>query len=121
LESECLVCLKQRQGVSIEAMLPGNRSQAYREFNVSLLNHPILENMLGLAPDDEGIAYTVNTSEAYQRVREKKYQIAFLLSPPQPEVVKDIADARDRLPRKSTYFYPKLPAGLIMNYLGEKS
>jgi len=32
-------------------------------------------------------------------------------------VVKSIADAGDRMPRKSTYFYPKVPAGLVINPL----
>jgi uncharacterized protein (DUF1015 family) len=32
-------------------------------------------------------------------------------------VIKAVADAGDRMPRKSTYFYPKLPSGLILNRL----
>jgi len=120
LESGCLVCLKQRQGISIGAMMPGNRSRVYREFNVSILNHIILDKVLSGAKDLD-IAYTVNTTEVHQQVRERKYQLAFLLNPPQPEMVKAVADAKDRMPRKSTYFYPKLPAGLIINYLEEES
>jgi uncharacterized protein (DUF1015 family) len=33
------------------------------------------------------------------------------------QTIKDIADVKDRMPRKSTYFYPKLPSGLIVNHL----
>jgi uncharacterized protein (DUF1015 family) len=51
------------------------------------------------------------------QVREQEYQLAFLLSPIKPEVIKAIADAGDRMPRKSTYFYPKAPAGLVFNRL----
>ena len=65
----------------------------------------------------EEIAYTVDLKEAHQNIKEGKYQLAFLLNPPQPEMVKAIADAKDRMPAKSTYFYPKLPAGLIINPL----
>jgi uncharacterized protein (DUF1015 family) len=32
-------------------------------------------------------------------------------------VIKAIADAGDRMPRKATYFYPKLPSGLVFNRL----
>ncbi len=117
LEPGCLVFLKERQDVSVGAMMPGNRSQAYREFSLSLLNHIILDKVLSGAKDLD-IAYSVNAIEAYQQIRERKYQLAFLLNPPQPETVKAIADANDRMPRKSTYFYPKLPAGLIINLLG---
>ena len=43
--------------------------------------------------------------------------MAFILKPVSAAVIKDIADAGDRMPRKSTYFYPKLPSGLLINRL----
>jgi uncharacterized protein (DUF1015 family) len=116
LQPGSLVVLKKRQDISIETMMPGDRSQAYREFGVSILNHIILDKLLGLT-SKENVAYTVDLKEAYQQVKEGNYQLAFLLNPPKPEMVKAIADAQDRMPSKSTYFYPKLPAGLIMNPL----
>jgi uncharacterized protein (DUF1015 family) len=116
LQPRSLVVLKRRQGISLEATMPSNRSQAYREFDISILNHIILDKMLGLT-SKEDIAYTVDLKEAHQQIKEGKYQLAFLLNPPQPEMVKAVADAQDRMPSKSTYFYPKLPAGLIINPL----
>jgi len=116
LQPDSLVVLRRRQEVSLEALMPGNRSQAYREFGVSILNHVILDNILRGAKALD-VAYTVDAREAYQQIREGKYQLAFLLNPPQPEMVKVIADAQDRMPSKSTYFYPKLPAGLVINPL----
>ncbi len=120
LQADSLVILKRRHpdsiGVSLEAMMPGNRSQAYREFSVSILNHIILDKVLSGAKDLD-VAYTVDLKEAYQWIKEGKYQLAFLLNPPQPEMVKAVADAQGRMPSKSTYFYPKLPAGLIINPL----
>ena len=96
--------------------MPSNRSPAYREFSVSILNHIILEKILGLTAKED-VAYTVDVKEACQQIEEGKYQLAFLLNPPQPEMAKWVADAQDRMPSKSTYFYPKLPAGLIINPL----
>jgi hypothetical protein len=116
LQPGSLVVLRRRQDISLEALMPGNRSQAYREFGVSILNHIILYKLLGLT-SKENVAYTVDLQEAYQQIKEGKYQLAFLLNPPQPEMVKAVADAQDRMPSKSTYFYPKLPAGLIINPL----
>jgi len=116
LQPGSLVVLKRRQDISLEAMMPGNRSQAYREFDVSILNHIILDKMLGLTSKEDA-AYTVDLKEAHHQIKEGKYQLAFLLNPPQPEMVKAVADAQDRMPSKSTYFYPKLPAGLIINPL----
>jgi uncharacterized protein (DUF1015 family) len=116
LRAGTLVLLRRRQDISLEALMPGNRSQAYRQFNISILNHIILDKILGLT-SKENLAYTVDLKEAYQQIKEGKYQLAFLLNPPQPEMVKAVADAQDRMPSKSTYFYPKLPAGLIINLL----
>jgi uncharacterized protein (DUF1015 family) len=116
LQPGSLVVLKRRQDISLEAMMPGNRSQAYREFGVSILNHIILDKLLGLT-SKENVAYTVDLKEAYRQIKERKYQLAFLLKPPQPEMVKAVADAQDRMPSKSTYFYPKLPASLVINPL----
>jgi uncharacterized protein (DUF1015 family) len=116
LQHDPLVVLKKRQDISLEALMPANRSQTYWEFSVSILNHIILEKLMGLT-STEDIAYTVDLKEAYQQVKEGKYQLAFLLNPPQPEMVKAVADAQDRMPGKSTYFYPKLPTGLVINPL----
>jgi uncharacterized protein (DUF1015 family) len=116
LQPSSLVVLKKRRDVSLETMMPDNRSQAYREFGVSILNHIILDAVLSEAKDLD-VAYTVDWKEAFQQIKEGKYQLAFLLSPPQLEIVKTIADAQDRMPSKSTYFYPKVPAGLVINPL----
>ena len=116
LHAGALVLLKKRQDISLEAMMPGNKSQAYREFGVSILNHIILGDVLSGAKDLD-LAYTVDLKEAYQQVRDSKYQLAFLLNPPQPEMIKAVVDVQDRMPRKSTYFHPKLPAGLVINPL----
>jgi uncharacterized protein (DUF1015 family) len=116
LQPGSLVVLERRQDISLEAMMPGNRSQAYREFDVSILNHIILDKVLSGAKDLE-VVHTVDLKEASQQIREGKYQLAFLLNPPQPEMVKAVADAQDRMPSKSTYFYPKLPAGLVISPL----
>jgi uncharacterized protein (DUF1015 family) len=116
LHAGALVLLRRRQDVSLEALMPANRSQAYREFGVSILNHIVLDDVLSGAKDLD-VAYTVDLKETYQQIKEGKYQLAFLLNPPQPEIVKAVVDAQDRMPRKSTYFYPKLPAGLVINPL----
>jgi len=116
LQSGSLVLLKRRPDISLEAMMPENRSRAYREFDVSILHHIILEKIMDFTPKED-IVYTVDLKEAHQHIKEGKYQLAFLLNPPQPEMVKAIADAQDRMPGKSTYFFPKLPAGLVINPL----
>jgi len=116
LEPSSLVVLKKLQGVSFANMMPSDRSQAYREFGGSILNHVILDGVLSEAKDLD-VAYTADLEAVCQQIKEGQYQLAFLLNPPQPEMVKAVADAQDRMPGKSTYFYPKLPTGLVINPL----
>jgi uncharacterized protein (DUF1015 family) len=60
------------------------------------------------------IDYTNDAPEAIKRVREQEYQLAIIVNPVKPQAIKSIADSGDRMPRKSTYFYPKVPAGLTL-------
>jgi len=116
LKPGALILLNKRQDISLEGMLPSDRSQAYREFDVSILNHIVFDRVLS-GPKDMEIAYTIDVEEAHRQIRIGKYQLAFLLHPAQLGMVKAVADARDRMPGKSTYFYPKVPAGLVINSL----
>ena len=46
-------------------------------------------------------------------------QCAFLLNPTRVEEIRDVAAAGEKMPQKSTYFYPKLITGLVMNQLAD--
>jgi uncharacterized protein (DUF1015 family) len=63
------------------------------------------------------VAYTPNAIQARRLVESGEYQLAFLLNPIPVSTIKILADASDRMPGKSTYFYPKLPTGLVINRL----
>ncbi|MBU2546984.1 MAG: DUF1015 family protein, partial [Proteobacteria bacterium] len=68
--------------------------------------------------DDPGrIAYISRVDEAIRRVNEGKADLACILNPTRMEHVQDIAEAGLIMPRKSTYFYPKVTTGLVMNLL----
>jgi len=116
LQPGLVVVLRRRQDIPLEALMPVNRSQAYGELGISILDHVILDKVLGRA-EGLDVTYTVDLKEAEQQTIEGKYQLAFLLHGANPETVRAVADAKDRMPRKSTYFYPKLPTGLIINPL----
>jgi len=117
LQPDAMIVLKKRHDVSLDSMMPCNRSRPYREFGVSVLNHVILDMMLG-GRNGLKVTYTPDVVEVYRQVTERRrYDLAFILNPPEPEMVKAIADAQDRMPSKSTYFHPKVPAGLVINSL----
>ena len=75
---------------------------------------------MGTAVEGEQAAtldYKYDKQDAINSVLDGAYQLAILLNPVRAETIKVIADAGDRMPRKSTYFYPKEPAGLVFNRL----
>jgi uncharacterized protein (DUF1015 family) len=61
------------------------------------------------------LEYTRDAMEAIAQVDAGAYQLAFFLNPTRISSVLDAADTGKRLPQKSTYFYPKTPAGLVIN------
>lgn len=98
------------------AQAPGTASTEGRQIlDTSLLHAVILEELLGLTVPEEAIAYTQDDAAALDLVAHGAYQVAFLLNPTQVERVVQYAQARERLPRKSTYFYPKLLTGTVMH------
>ncbi len=97
------------------------RSDAYSDLDVSILHSYVLENALGI--DKENMAnqvnlrYTRSMDEAIEAVNSGKASAAFLINATKVSQIKAVALAGDKMPQKSTYFYPKLKTGLVMNVL----
>lgn len=115
LAQETLYLLKLRDMNLVKSMIPYFHTELYQKLDVSIVDHVILEELLGLTHEMAGVHldYTNDALDAVNRVTDREYQLAFLVNPVNPGVIKAIADSGDRMPRKSTYFYPKIPAGLI--------
>jgi uncharacterized protein (DUF1015 family) len=115
LEADKLLVLTLKSLKAVEQYMPSGHSEAYKKLDVSLVDHIILEKLIGFVKDSEKmtIAYSHDRVETINQVKDKQYQLAFILGPVDPNSIKVIADLGDRMPRKSTYFYPKAPAGLV--------
>ncbi|MFH1003516.1 MAG: DUF1015 domain-containing protein [Chloroflexota bacterium] len=114
LAPDRLLRLRLKDQAAASQMMPCFHTDLYKRLEVSLVDHVILEELLGLNDRGaEAIAYNHDRQEAIDQVRSGEYQLALLLKPIKPGVIKAIADAGDRMPRKSTYFHPKLPSGLV--------
>jgi len=113
--------LKPRDLTSMEKFLPASRSEHYKKLTVSILDHVILERLLGLRGGGaEALVYSYDQSEAADMVLRGEYQLAFLIGAVNSDAIKIVADVGDRMPRKSTYFYPKLPSGLVFYRMAER-
>jgi uncharacterized protein (DUF1015 family) len=64
-----------------------------------------------------GVSYTPVVEEAVAAVDEGRAEAAFLLRPPTIDQVAAVARSGGTMPQKSTYFYPKLPTGLLFHPL----
>jgi uncharacterized protein (DUF1015 family) len=115
LEADKLMILTLKSVNNINQYMPSGHSDIYKLLDVSLVDHIILEKILGFVKDSDNMIldYTHDRMEAINQVNNKHFQLAFILGPVDPESIKLIADNGDRMPRKSTYFYPKAPAGLV--------
>jgi uncharacterized protein (DUF1015 family) len=97
-------------------LMPADHSDAWKALDVSVLEHAVLRETLGVTDDGSGsIAYTDDAQGALREVESGRWPLAFLLNATRVDQVLAIADADEKMPRKSTYFYPKIATGLVMN------
>jgi len=104
-----------------ERMQDSGHSVAWNELDVAVAHQLILDELLGLGAEAMAagahIRYSHDTAETLQAVRDGLAQVALLLNATRVRQVCAVADADDQMPQKSTYFYPKLMTGLVMNPL----
>lgn len=116
LKEGSVVGLRLRPDVHVKAVMPPGHSDAYNKLEVSILQHLVIDRLTAMA-SGVSIAYTPNAQTAAEMVTQGDYQLAFILNPIPLSTIKAVANANDRMPGKSTYFYPKLPTGLVINRL----
>jgi len=92
-----------------------------RKLDVAVLHALILDQVLGITPDmvrsGDNISYTIDGRSALADVASGAAEGAFLLSPTTVYDVEKVCDAGATMPEKSTYFYPKVQTGLLINPL----
>jgi uncharacterized protein (DUF1015 family) len=97
------------------------RSEAYRRLDSAALEELFLKRAVGLSPEDiaakKGLGYTPSTEEAVAALRAGACDTAFFLRPTPVDQVRAVAAAGETMPPKSTYFFPKLPTGIVFNPL----
>ena len=106
-----LQILTLKHGVDVESWGPIGRAEPWILGEQVL--KPILEEFL-----ERCLSYTHDSYEAEQMVMRGGHQLGFFLKPFALDLFETIVREGRRLPPKSTYFYPKLPTGLVINLLG---
>ena len=110
--------LTYREDGAMDAVYP-QASRAYKGLDVAILHALLLERLLGIdqanMKNQVNLTYTRSLEEAIGTVDQQHANCAVLLNPTKVEEIRDVALAGEKMPQKSTYFYPKLITGLVMN------
>lgn len=103
---------------SAMATLAADHSEAWRSLGVSLLHKLLLDELIfkqfGGQPKFQ---YVHRLDETTAALNAKSHQLGCLVAPATIDHVREIAAGRETMPPKSTYFYPKLLSGLVVNTL----
>ena len=122
LDGASLHLLRARSPEAIDAAMPAGWSAASRALDVLILNETILHPLLGLdaAAFTAGrVEFSEDVDEAWEWTRGEPGRLAFLVNATRIDQVVAVADAGEVMPQKSTFFYPKLATGMVLNPLDE--
>ena len=106
-----------------DAALTG-RSEPYRRLDTAVLEALILKQALGMTDEDidhlNGLGYARDFEQALELIESSEYDAAFFMAPTPVKRVQDVAASGESMPPKSTYFFPKVPTGLLFNPLADE-
>ncbi len=89
-----------------------------KRLDTSLLQETIFGPLLDIASGDPRLSFTQKPAEAVRLVDSEQASLAILVRPTGIEQIISIAKAGEKMPQKSTFFYPKPRTGLVVNKLG---
>lgn len=116
-----LYLLKLNDKGNLSSLMPKDKSPDWQGLDVSVLHTLIIEKYLGICGElrakAEHITYSREEEGALAAVDAGEYQLAFFMNPTLVEEVTRVAGNGEKMPQKSTFFYPKLISGLVVNRL----
>ena len=119
IKGENKYSLLELKGEDVLLDIQSDKPLAWRRLDVSILQSVILQDILGFSEDSisrqENLCYVKDVDDSIRKVRDEEYQAAFLLNATKIEEIRDVTETGERMPQKSTYFYPKCLTGLVIN------
>ena len=118
LEPGKLLIVQPNNTETLRAELPPEWSPALRELDLTLLHEVMVHGYLGIGREaaqvGAALGFTHHAEEALEWVDSGAYRLAVLVNPTRVDQLIAVAEVGDKMPQKSTFFYPKLPTGLVM-------
>lgn len=107
---------------TMDSVFGSSIPDVFKKLDVTVLHSLILSKILGITQEaqerQENLVYVKSFDDALNACGDENNQLVFLLNPTRIEQVKAVAEGGHVMPQKSTYFYPKLLSGLVINLLG---
>ncbi|MEA2064604.1 MAG: DUF1015 domain-containing protein [Gemmatimonadota bacterium] len=122
---DSLIKLSLRTDRNLAKLIPGNESNIWKNLDVTILHKLIIEQRLGVSAEDlehqRCVEYLRDPAQALEMVLDpgSKHQAVFFLNPTSVKDVVAVADRGECMPQKSTDFYPKMLAGLVINRINQ--
>jgi uncharacterized protein (DUF1015 family) len=99
----------------------GDMPEPFRRLDTAVLEALVLRGALGMSEDDisrlRGLDYSKDLADAIDAVQTGRADAGFFMRATPVEQVREVAETGESMPPKSTYFYPKVPTGLVFNPL----
>ena len=103
------------KNVKVVDKLIADKPQEYRRLDVSILNALILEKIIkGDLGENKAVSFVPDKDELIEAVDADETKIAFFLNPTKMDQIVSVALAGEKMPPKSTYFFPKPVSGLLI-------
>lgn len=115
-----LLLLEVSDAAVVRDLVAAGHSPEFARLDVAILHRVVIERILGIQPTgqaDDSIQYTRDEAAALAAVASGEAHLALFQNPPRVEQVQAVALAGERMPQKSTFFYPKVLSGLVINPL----
>jgi len=118
---DAFAVLKLREGVDLHELVSADRSNDYVNLDVAVLHAGILEELLGIdakaLEEQTFVTYTVDVAKAEKALASGAEQAFFFMNATRADEVVRVADHGEKMPQKSTDFYPKLLTGLVLTVM----
>lgn len=110
-----------KRGVWLKSAVASTVPRSLVGLDVTVLHRLVFEEILRITPSaqaqQENIIYWKDTAKAIDETRNGRCEVAFLLNPTRIQDMESVAMAGEKMPQKSTYFYPKILSGLFVHSL----
>lgn len=113
---------KLKEKEAINALLDEKQvPEVMKRLDLTILHKIILSDFLGFSEEDQlkqnGVKYLKKEQEAFNSIENNLAEAVFIMATPSIQLIKEVSSEGHKMPQKSTYFYPKLASGLVINQI----